>query len=354
MAALAGTRELLGVALAVSAFCAAAWIGGYYLLLRQQLSLGDVLVVSAFDAGSTAAAFAGGLVVGWMLPAGRAPTRRNAAVVAAFALALSLVRVVADYLVEEAVEGLTWVPFDRVLAETLPGNLLATTTFVGLGVGLRAVVEQRHRAAAAAWMQAELARARRRVLHSRLQPEFLLASFDAISRRIPRDAGAADRLLLRVSELLRLSLERARADQVTLAAELEYVAAFLDVHAGRGGQAADLRERVPGELLAARVPAGSVSAFVEAALGAAAAGVPPVLAVEARAEGARLRLRVSDGVRVPAAARDQEGVRALARSLEELYGDDQRFGYTDVPGGGAEGVLELPLRPGNAVRRERR
>ena len=345
----ARARDAAAAGVALALVCGALWFVGYRMLLGGMLGVPGLVATTVADLVSWTAACAGGVAVGWLLPVSRRPTLLHAAAVAGFGLVVGLLRTGVRFYLEPAV-GIPPTPAGKLLALSIPLGLLTGSTFAGLGVGLRAVVRRREQDAAAARLEAELAQARMRVLHARLHPRFLAAALDAISRRIDGDAAGADRLLIRLGELLRLSLQRTRAEQVPLSAELEYVAAFLDVEAGRAGTApVRFLAGVPPELLAAEVPPGSVSTFVEAALGAPERhDRPGTVALRAEAAGGRLRLRISDDAPACAAERARragcEAARALVRSLEERFGAAHALRFSETPDGCWAGVLELPLR----------
>ena len=339
-----GLAVLAAVGIALG--CGGIWTAGYMIAFGSAIGLAGAAAFGAFEVIAWSAACAGGAAAGWLLPVGRRPSLPQAVAVAGFALGFGTLRIAAERLLFEAL-GLAPKPLGQALAFALPTQFLVVSALAGLGVGLKTLLRRRERAAAAARVEAELARARTRAMHSRLHPDLLLASLDAISRRIPHDAAAADRLLLRVSDLLRLSLARARADHVTLAAELRYVEAFLEVEAGRAGSAARFHPQVPAGLLEARVPPGSVFAFVEAAH-RAGAGCPPSVTLRAEARGGRLLLlRLAGDAPAPDAEHAThagwEAMRALAASLEERSGAGASLRLAPRAGGGTEAVLELPL-----------
>src|SRR5438552_3854337 len=66
--------------------------------------------------------------------------------------------------------------------------------------------ESRQRAIAAATFARQLAEARLHVLSAQLQPHFLFNALHAISALVWEDPARADRLLARLSEMLRLTL----------------------------------------------------------------------------------------------------------------------------------------------------
>src|SRR5438874_2133222 len=70
-------------------------------------------------------------------------------------------------------------------------------------------------------------------LKMQLHPHFLFNTLHAISALMYSDLDAADRMLARLSELLRLTLRNVGAQEVTLKQELEFLEHYLEIEQTR-------------------------------------------------------------------------------------------------------------------------
>src|SRR5262249_18267398 len=137
-------------------------------------------------------------------------------------------------------------------------------------VGVVAFVDSRRRLRqrerAATELQARLAQARLEALRLQLQPHFLFNTLHAISTLMHRDVDAADGMMGRLSELLRLTLERGSAAEVPLADELEALDHYLAIEQTWFPDRLRVRRTIAAETLDARVPAFLLQPLVENAV----------------------------------------------------------------------------------------
>ena len=206
----------------------------------------------------------------------------------------------------------------------------------------------RQRALAAAIYARQLAEARLHVLSAQLQPHFLFNALHAISALVWEDQARADRLLARLSDMLRLTLRSGTPGRD---------------HAGGGGRPARALRRDPGGAL--RRPAAGrrstssrecgrrwcrrliLQPLVENAIrhGVTRRITPGQVEVRAWERAGRLHLTVrDDGVGLGAQVREGLGLSITRARLKQLYGREQRFALAPAPAGGAVCTLSFPLR----------
>src|SRR6185503_3490580 len=74
-----------------------------------------------------------------------------------------------------------------------------------------------------------LAQAQLEALKMQLHPHFLFNTLNSISALLDEDVEAADEMLTRLGDFLRLTLENSGAQQVTLQEELEFLRCYLEI-----------------------------------------------------------------------------------------------------------------------------
>lgn len=202
----------------------------------------------------------------------------------------------------------------------------------------------RRRVAEAARLEADLARSRLDALRGQLQPHFLFNALHAASSLIDTDPAGARRMIVRLSELLRATLE-VRAPVVTLAEELALLERYLDVLRVRFHDRLTVTIDVPAELRGAAVPPLVLQPLVENAArhGIGARPEAGVIAISARRLGGRLRLVVADdGAGLEARHEERVGLGATRRRLAALHGDAAALTLSARAAGGTEAAIELP------------
>jgi LytS/YehU family sensor histidine kinase len=192
-----------------------------------------------------------------------------------------------------------------------------------------------------------------------LQPHFLFNTLHAISALMHRDVAAADRMIARLSELLRMSLDTASEQEVSLSRELEFIRPYLDIERNRFGDRLAVEMKIDPEALDAQVPNLVLQPLVENAIrhgisNRAAAGRIEIHATRLNGD---VVLRVSDdGPGMPAGGAESlklgVGLNNTRARLEHLYGGDFRFELGNASTGGFEVHVTIPYR--NAVQGNRR
>ena len=248
---------------------------------------------------------------------------------------------------------------DTVWAEWIRHQFLRTfdweLTYYAAAVGVRHALVY-HRAARdrevrAAELETRLVEAQLQALQRQLHPHFLFNTLHAISALVRRDPPAAEAMIERLGDLLRLTLHRLGAQEVTLEEELEYLDVYLEIEQVHFGDRLLVRRAIDPAARDALVPYLVLQPLVENAIahGLAPRLAPGTVEIEARVAGDRLRLRVADtgvGLMAAAASRARGGVglsNTRAR-LEHLYGRDHRFTLASRDGGGVVADVEIPLR----------
>jgi streptogramin lyase/two-component sensor histidine kinase len=199
----------------------------------------------------------------------------------------------------------------------------------------------------AARLQAQLAQAELQVLKMQLQPHFLFNTMHAISSLMHKDIEAADEMMSRLGDLLRCTLESNGTQEVELQQELETLDLYLAIEQIRLGDRLRATRDIPAELMSAVVPNLILQPLFENAI---RYGVSP------REEGGSVDIRITrrdnmlgvtvcdDGPGIGEQAREGVGLSNTRARLEQLYGTNQKFTYSNRAGGGFCVTLEIPLR----------
>ncbi len=203
----------------------------------------------------------------------------------------------------------------------------------------------------ASQLQAQLAQAQLQALKMQLHPHFLFNTLHAISSLMRRDVEAAERMIARLSDLLRLTLENVGAQETSLRQELEFLESYLEIEKTRFRDRLQVKMDIEPETLDARVPNLILQPLVENAVrhGVAPHAAPGLIEISARLKENKLELQVSDnGAGLPDARRAQikEGVgwaNTRAR-LEQLYGAGALFDLSNRDKGGLVVSLTIPFR----------
>ena len=211
----------------------------------------------------------------------------------------------------------------------------------------------RERELAAEQLARGLTEARLQALKMQLQPHFLFNTLNAISALIPADAKPARRMVARLGDLLRTTLEHEETQEVTLREELDFLQPYLEIEQARLEDRLTVVMKIAPETLDARVPHLILQPLVENAVrhGIAARIEPGTVEISAsRAPDDRfLLLEVRDDGQ--GMDRDHElgtrrgvGLTNIRSRLEQLYGVEHRFKLENQIAGGVLVQITLPFR----------
>ena len=200
-------------------------------------------------------------------------------------------------------------------------------------------------------MDERLAEARLEALKMQIQPHFLFNTLHTISELVHEDPDAAERMIARLGDLLRLTVDNAQTHEVTLAQEMEFLEAYLEIQRTRFHDRLEVMLNVEPETRDALVPNLVLQPLVENAIrhGTASLGGQGRILVKTVREDGRLRMEVHDNGRGPQPEsrprqRQGVGVRNTRARLEQMYGPGARLELTHCPIGGTVAAVEIPFR----------
>lgn len=126
---------------------------------------------------------------------------------------------------------------------------------VATGYGIGGFWEARRREVRESRLEAELARAQLQALRLEIQPHFLFNSLNGIAAQVRRNQNdKALEMLLRLSELLRATLEHSGGPLVSLEDEIDFVRNYLELQTVRFADRLRVEYDVPKDCLASRMP----------------------------------------------------------------------------------------------------
>lgn len=111
--------------------------------------------------------------------------------------------------------------YQRSFYQFLDWELLAYTAIAGLSHAAFLSRESHRREVRTAQLETHLAEAQLQSLQRQLQPHFLFNTLHAISALMHRDVESADRMLTRLSDLLRMTLDMIGRQQTSLKDEID-------------------------------------------------------------------------------------------------------------------------------------
>jgi two-component system, LytTR family, sensor kinase len=208
--------------------------------------------------------------------------------------------------------------------------------------------ESREQALRSAKLETLLMHAQLQALKMQIRPHFLFNTLNAISVLIQKNPAAAREMILRLSDLLRMTLDREHTEEVTLAEELEFITNYLQIEKTRFEDRLQVHVHTDETLTRASVPTMILQPLVENAMrhGAAKQRGQTILEITATRQNGLLLLCIRDNG--PGATGnniiDGIGFSNIRSRLGQLYGDNYRFEAGNDAEGGFLAAITIPFR----------
>lgn len=243
-----------------------------------------------------------------------------------------------------------WTEVQRSALQNFDWEMMTYWAIAGISQAVLYYRESRERALRAAMLETRLVEAQMRTLQQQLQPHFLFNTLHAISALMHRDVEAADRTLIRLSDLLRMTIENLGEQQVTLNTEMEFLTKYLEIEQTRFADRLRVEIEVQPEALDVLVPTFLIQPLVENAIkhGISRKKGPGRIQIRAAREHEKLCIEVRDdgvGLSETALTALQKGigVSTTRARLQHQYGADYRFEFHRLTQGLAV-VVAVPWR----------
>ncbi len=254
-------------------------------------------------------------------------------------LGVALIKVRAEGFVRQWLFGVS--PY--LLISNLALQMLIYWALVGVAHALDAYGRSRQQAAE---VQARLGRAQLELLRTQLQPHFLFNALNVIAELVHEDPERADRMIGRLSNLLRSTLDAGDRPFVTLDEEVGLVQSYVQIQEARFGERLSVGIDVAPDCRTALVPHLLLQPLVENAIqhGVAPRADGGTIRIRASRDGNGLSIRIEDdGSGVRGESKAGIGLSNTRARLESLYGDDASFDLVSRAGGGAAATIRIPF-----------
>ena len=269
------------------------------------------------------------------------------------ALVRMLVYPVTDTMTKQAFP-VGWSLFGRLFLYNLPDDCFAVyLPVVAIAHVLWYYQEFRDRELRASQLETRLAQAQLRALKSQLQPHFLFNTLHSISTLMLTNVQAADTMLVRLSDLLRMSLENNTVQETTLNREMQFVNGYLEIEKMRFGERLQVQCDVEPDTLDARLPHLLLQPLVENAIrhGASRRAEGGEVWINSFRRDDELHLEVGDNgpgfsPHPELNAKHGLGLNATRERLRVFYGERQRLDIHSAPGRGTIISVQIPFSVG--------
>ncbi len=238
----------------------------------------------------------------------------------------------------------------RMFVLNFDWEMMTYWAIVGLSHALWYHGEAQYRALRASQLETSLVEANLQSLQRQLQPHFLFNTLNTISALMHRDVEAADAMIARLSDLLRISLEMVGVQEVSLKQELDFLSKYLEIEQTRFRDRLTVVFDVQPDTFDALVPNLILQPLVENAIkhGIGPRPGPGVITVRSRLADGMLEIEIQDDGVGLSAARLSDFNRGVGLSnsrsrLEHLYGTRHRFEFRRPAEGGLLVSIAVPL-----------
>ena len=197
-------------------------------------------------------------------------------------------------------------------------------------------------------LETSLSRANLEALRMQLNPHFLFNTLNTVAvLAMKGERQRVVRMINRLSDLLRLSLENSR-QTITLGEEVDFLQRYLEIEQVRFRDRLTVHVDVPDDLLDAEVPSLILQPVAENAVmhGISKVREGGAIEISARRLDGRLVLNVQDtGPGFPdEVVEEGVGLSNTAARLDQLYGSDHDFKRANRVEGGAVVTMTIPYR----------
>ena len=228
--------------------------------------------------------------------------------------------------------------------------LMTYFCLVGLAHALAYWRESETQALAAARLETRLVEAQLQALQRQLHPHFLFNTLNTISGLMRTNVNAADVMIDRLGDLLRMTLDRSGPQEVPLKQELDVLQKYLEIEQTRFGSRLVVAMHIAPETLDAQVPNLLLQPLVENAIrhGVARYARAGWIAIHAARDSSRLTIEIRDsGNGLPPdrlmALNQGVGLGNTRARLEHLYPSAHRFTFSNL-GEGFSVTVSIPFQ----------
>jgi sensor histidine kinase YesM len=227
--------------------------------------------------------------------------------------------------------------FERLLFTNFHFDFLVYWALIGIfhlrEINRRFVEREREAARLAletSQLETKLAEARLEALKMQLQPHFLFNTLNSISVLMRDDVATANKMLVRLSELLRTALKSENSKTVSLQEELEFLRDYLEIEQMRFQDRLTIDFKIENETLDAKIPNLLLQPLVENAIrhGIAKLSENGKILIKSKRNNGFIELSVSDngkGLDELTISHNGIGLKNTKERLEKLYGEKQNF-----------------------------
>jgi two-component system, LytTR family, sensor kinase len=224
----------------------------------------------------------------------------------------------------------------------------------GFGVVLLAHVviqrihRSRYRQRRAAELETSLAKAKLHALSNELQPHFLFNTLNGIAALVQEDPRLAETMLVRLGDLLRVTLDDGADGEISLGLELEHLDLYLDLQEMRFGPRLTVVRDIAPDVLKVQVPSMLLQPLVENALthGIGPKPGPGEVRITARRLVDRVSITIEDtGTGLPPVVGESTGIRNTRARLSAMFSTEYHFALESRRDReGTIVTIQIPLR----------
>lgn len=196
-------------------------------------------------------------------------------------------------------------------------------------------------------LEYELALAQLNSLKMQLQPHFLFNTHNAIiSLMLQKENDKAILMLTRLSELLRLTIDKSETQTISLKEEIDYMKLYLNIQQIRFQDRLRVEITLPKELDEFEVPTFILQPLIENAIthGIAPYSDAGLIRISAMRADGKVTISVTDDGQGITGAMDSTsgiGIKNTRSRLSQLYGSKQRLSVSSNTAGGATSLIEI-------------